>query len=746
MLINKLPKLNTFRSKLIIIAIIAACAWIWSVTNEFVGYDDIKLIVNNDRIHDKNNTPLENILYTVNFYWNIVSDSHNVAWTNYPSVIYRPLEWTGSSIGYAIWGPRAWCFHFFVNFNFHVLNSILLFLILHRVFGNKISEDSPLDSEQKDSEKALKKSKETSVQEHQISDWLPLVISMIWTVHPLHNEAVNMLTSGVGFLWATLFCLSAIAINLYVKDIQSLRGMGLLCLSWIFFFIGYHGAEMTLIGPLVLVIIFGRSILGMAKKRYGYEIPKILFAFTTLLTYFSHRSHIVSEGTELSKGSLAEFIERFTVLSPQVFFHYIKLFFFPANLTIDQHHNVTLENAFTPYHILCFLVALSFFVGIFYFATLKEPMFRLHNKILAGSIFMTGFGIAMSLNVFPLYVLARDRYSYFFLMGLVTSILLLLDKYIFVKWRENKDEKEVLKLKSKWLIILFLVLIPFSVRAAIRCGDWHDGEIFWKKAVDSTDDIGAKQNWRYRLVQYYLDTGTKTFKPRDNGAIRDQAKTDFWNFITDNNLNSQTTLDKYIQQSKDPKYYLKNKYGYWGNKTISSGIFFMGTESMKQGDGRKGMEYYQLAHYYFPEHYQTNLQLYIHSFNSPDKKLNNYMVEKMLPEALSNSFLAKGLMDGMFLVRDKRTYEYATRFMEIFPNTQVFTVYSFHGALMIQDFDAAYKLAKKIIKKYHEQSTPSQFIAKYEAGTLQPGDFLPPEERKAYIEELTRRIKEKNKA
>lgn len=228
-----------------IIVLLAALAWATSITNEFVGYDDIKLIVRNERIHN-------DILYTINFYWNIVSGSHNVAWTNYPSVIYRPLEWTGSSLGYAIWGPRAWCFHLFVNYLFHILNSILLFFILNKIFSTPLNEaqtklnDSILESGAKDKKKS-KKLENNNFSYKPITWWLPLAIISIWTVHPLHNEAVNMLTSGVGFLWANLFCLTAVFINLYVKDLTTLKGILLIVLSWIFMFLGYHGSEMTII-------------------------------------------------------------------------------------------------------------------------------------------------------------------------------------------------------------------------------------------------------------------------------------------------------------------------------------------------------------------------------------------------------------------------------------------------------------------------------------------------------------------
>jgi len=121
---------------------------------------------------------------------------------------------------------------------------------------------------------------------------------------------------------------------------------------------------------------------------------------------------------------------------------------------------------------------------------------------------------------------------------------------------------------------------------------------------------------------------------------------------------------------------------------------------------------------YFPEHYQTNLQLFIHTYGAGNPQLTEQLLQMLLKEARRNSFLAKGLMDAMFFLKYPDIFRYADEMRQLFPNTQVFSVYAFHGAYMEKKYDEAYELAKSIIKKYHEQDIFEKFIKAYEAGNF----------------------------
>jgi hypothetical protein len=692
--------------RLSIIVIITAIAWCTSITNEFVGYDDIKLIVRNDRIQ-------ESVFYAINFYYNVVSDSHNIAWTNYPTVIFRPLEWVGSSIAYHIWGAKGWAFHLFVNFTFHIINSVLIFFILSKLFHTHCNKSESQLIEVKVNENKSKKTKLKSVSKileiKSISWFLPLVITMIWAVHPLHNEAVNMLTSGVGYLWATMFSLTAFLIFLHVQDLSKLRSWLLLAFAWFCAFAGYHGSEMTVIAPIVLLIVFWRSMQNKDFRAFGHERLKFFIFLTSVLVYLNHRSHIVSEKGEWLARGYSEFFERLLVLAPQIFTHYLKLFFFPKVLTIDEHHEVVLANAFSAYHVLCFVICLSFLIGVIYFAFNKDRTYELHDKFIAGFLFFSGFSLAMSLNIIPLYALARDRYTYFFTLSIVVVIMLVMDKYYFSRVEISKSTRNIL------LLILVVVVGALSARSIVKSLDWSNGERFWSSTMNTVQDLGAKQNWRYRLMQYYEDPGTTTFKP--NSLLKEQAYNDFYNWERDNHLSDPAVINRHIADSKNPDKYLLNKYGYIGNKSIASGLFFVATEYLKRGQNDEGVRILKLSHIYYPEHFQTNLQLLIYTYGQ-NAEMTNYLLAKMFNEAINNSFLAKGFMDGMFFMKHPQTLDYALKFVEKFPNTQVFHVYCFHAAMAVKDYEIAYRHAKAVANKYTEQDIFVNFIRQYEAGIV----------------------------
>ena len=730
--------LKNTKIQLLIIALISALAWSSSITNEYTGYDDIKLIVRNDRIQ-------KGILYTAQFYWNIVSDSHNITWTNYPTVIYRPLEWTGSAIGYSIWGPRAWCFHLFVNFLFHILNSVLLFFMLRKLLGA-------------------------------FNPYLPFIIVSIWTVHPLHNEAVNMLTSGVGFLCSMLLMFSALTINLYLKELKSLRDYALLALSGLCFFISYLGAEMAIVGPVILTIFlaprfFIRSEQEKSKPQPVYSakfkknkktqtqerfvpaaVYQVFWSFAVTALYLMHRMHIATEYNALGSKDTGEFFERLFVLAPEIFFHYIKLLFFPIKLSIDEQHQVVLQDAFSPYHLLSFTVSAVFLVYMLFCLFSKSTV----NKAIGTSLLVASIGIALALDIVPIYCLARERYTYIFVAGCLTALVLYLDRTFFnvglaklsqaggltrshhrttalglgqgvcegatgVYSSVNEDSErannaeisQVRKSCQKQKLILSLIpltIVLFSIRSFMRSIEWRDGEKFWTSTVNSADDIGVKQCWRYRLLEYYNDPGTATFKL--NPEIRDEATKDFIDFPITYNLFNSATIQKIREESK--KNHLAYKYGYLGNKAIASGLFFNAVAKARSDNlDTDSLALFGLSHQYYPEHFQTNTQLLIHLYKV-DPKAADYILSIMDKEVVNNSFLAKGMMDSMFMIQHHRTYEYAKKFKEMFPDTQLFNVYLFHAAYNAGDYPVAYRAAKMAVSKYAEEDTFINFIKQYE--------------------------------
>lgn len=229
--------------------------------------------------------------------------------------------------------------------------------------------------------------------------------------------------------------------------------------------------------------------------------------------------------------------------------------------------------------------------------------------------------------------------------------------------------------------------------------------------MNSVDDIGAKQCWRFRLLEYYSDPGTKTFKP--NQLIKEQTTNEFVNFISFYNLSAPKLIEEI--KSKAKTNYIRSKYGYVDNKTIASAFFFLATA--KDRDPRlqeEALRLYLLAHQYYPEHFQVNTQLFL-KLSSINPGAANYVLQIMDKEVPNNAFLAKGLMDSLFSLKHPATYDYAKRFKAMFPETQLFNVYLFNAAYNAGDYETAYQTAKMAVKKYHEESVYDDFIKQYEA-------------------------------
>lgn len=630
----------TQKTAIIALLLVSGLTWFNSITNEFSGYDDIALIVTKGKVHN-------GVLSAANFYIKHPSISQNGAWSNQPNFIYRPLEWIGSALGYSIWGAKALYFHIFFNYLFHLLNTLLVFFILLRVFNGQL---------------------------------LPaFATAMIWTVHPLHNEAINMLTSGVGFLWATFFGLTAFLINIYPKS----RNWFLIILSTLCFLIAYLGSEMAIIAAPCLTIYFFYE-----QQAFGRTIDwiRVIAAWLSVVLYFQLRGSVLTESHAWTAG-FSEIYERVFVLAPEIFFHYLKLYFYPAVLTVDQHHQVILSDAFSPYHLLSMLFAILFAGGIIYY-------FRKREYLISYSLLMAVLSLGIVLNIIPLYVLARERYCYIFTLALTVAIVALVNKYY----------------KNKIVILIFLiVVIALSARSIIRNQDWRNGEKLWTATLKSSShDLGLQQLWRASLLDYYAHHGTETFKPDPDRW--NKARKDFDDFILVNHLDKIELINQI--KEKDKQSYLLDKYGFAGAKTIASAFYVTAKRALYKGDTILAFEILKIGHYCYPEHFQINESL-VTTLGAKNPAVNE-LFDLMDKVALHNPYLARQLVRLALAVRSTKFHEYAKKYANLNPNMLDLQVQLFNSLYLSADFHEAYLLAKKIQPKYKENESINSFINKYE--------------------------------
>jgi len=634
-------KLFNSRSLLIVIVLAASLVWANSLTSEFSGYDDISLIATKEKVH-------KGALNAAETFISYPSLSNNLAWSNRPNFIYRPLEWIGSSLGYSLWGAKPLYFHIFFNYSLHLLNTILVFLILSRII------DLPAAA----------------------------AITLIWTVHPLHSEALNMLTSGVGFLWANFFAL--LAFYLLTGRTKYLWLLALPCLL-----LGFWGSEMLVILPLLLLAYY---IYNYNFNAVAINWLRLGLSWLVLLFYYNLRLGVLSDG--LKWQSIGEFLERTYVLAPQIFLHYLKLYFFPQILTIDQHHQVLLADAFSSYHIFSLVVLVLFLIASVYFVVLnfKSDQNTSEIYLITGFFLISLLSLVMVLNIIPLYVLARERYTYVFVLAMTAALVLLVRRYC----------KPSPRLSVAIVLILVLIL---GARSVARNNDWRNGESLWLSTIAHTSDIGAKQIWRHRLLEYYAHPGTKTFVVDE--SKRANLISEYNQFINVNKLNLVSTIQGLKRDSG-----LESKYAFVGAKSIASALYFMAISVMQAGNNKLAFEIFKLAHNYYPEHFQTNLFLlrYIGTKHPAASKLLALMVD----ETEHSPYQAKALLDLLLELRDASYHQFAQRFAKQYPRMIDFKVALYNSLLVSGRRAEAYTLAKQIQMQYKGNDAVNKYIAKYE--------------------------------
>ncbi|MDD9898498.1 MAG: hypothetical protein OXU45_05800, partial [Candidatus Melainabacteria bacterium] len=412
-------------------------------------------------------------------------------------------------------------------------------------------------------------------------------ITLVWTVHPLHHESVNMLTSGLGFLSSTLFMLLAINLSLYSPYDSSMNpnlASLIRMLSYLCFAISFIGVEMVLIGPIVLIMIL------LAMNKVASRWAQMLAPLIVLANYFVIRFSISAE-TKYFSMSLAELAERSLVLAPQIFLHYLKLFFYPAQLGVDQHHNLVLANAFSTNHYLALAACTVLLAVIVYFFWIQDSRI---NLLIAGFGCFSLLGIAVTLNIYPVYCLARDRYTYFFVLGLVAVLILLAEKYFKLSTKPKTG-----------MALIAIVVLALGTRSWYKNFDWHNGEKLWQHTIASVDDIGAKQIWRYSLIHYYEDSKTKP-----NRSLLE----DFAYFIERNNLDQPEVYQQIMTKVKAPENYLEQKYGYADNKTIAAALYVLAERQLRFGYQDESQRTLFLSRKYYPKYFQTNMAIYLSDF------------------------------------------------------------------------------------------------------------------------------------
>lgn len=348
-----IPNLN-IRYWIFAILLLTLIVYLPSFNNEFINYDDQRLITNNPLIREFS-------------YKNI-----KTWFTEYVDDVYQPLTMLSWSIDYAAGGLKPFMFHL-TNLLLHLLNTFLVFRLIYLLVRR--------------------------------SD-MAVIIAVLFGIHTFHVESVVWMSERKDLLYALFFLASLV---MYIRFVNSNKTKYLFISMFLFLMsLLSKGQGVTLAVTLIIIDYFlGRKLL--SKKVILEKIPFFILAMTFgIIAVLGHKA----SGTLEEEAVVFEFPERFA-FACYGFTQYIIKSFIPYELSAFYPYPEKINGSIPSVYWLYLIPVICIFIlTLLSLKRSKYPAFGLLffiiNIVLVLKLFQVQIG----------YFIMTDRYSYIASIGI----------------------------------------------------------------------------------------------------------------------------------------------------------------------------------------------------------------------------------------------------------------------------------------------------------------------------------------
>ncbi len=409
------------------IIVVGLIVYLSMLFNDFVWDDKVYILFNID-------------IHAINFFYLFGPNSFN----NISQ--YRPIVAIFFAFLYSIFHDSPFFYHFF-NLGLHITNTILVFYFLKHFFKKE----------------------------------LVLIASLFFLIHPMQVESVSLATSVDNLLF---FFFGMMSILIFLKEKinnkKLVLGVLMLLLSLL--------SKET--GALFLVVILAYRIFYL-KKLINFKILAgftMAFAFYFLLRFGV--GHIYFTNNDYR--SIAQLPLSLRLINiPAIFLYYIKTFFFPVTLAINQQWVITSITVNSFYIPVILIVCFFSLVASFAFSIRNNIV---HFKTYIFFLMWFLIGLLFHSQIFPLDVTVADRFFYFSIVGLLGMLC--------VMYQIGFSEKNF---RIAALYTSIIILAVFSVRTFIRNGNWqneitlytHDLKIHESADIENNLGVDYLNNQNY---------------------------------------------------------------------------------------------------------------------------------------------------------------------------------------------------------------------------------------------------------
>ncbi|MBI5466407.1 MAG: tetratricopeptide repeat protein [Candidatus Kerfeldbacteria bacterium] len=437
-----IPKNKTF---IITLLLAGFLIYGYSLGNSFI-WDDEEQIVNNALVHSLSNLP--------SFFSGSTFNSGGNQ--SLGGIYYKPLMTSAYALLYTIFGPQPFWFHL-LQLLLHLASAIIIFWLFRRLLTD---DDKPPDR----------------------ASWLlPFGLALVFLLHPLNAETVVYIAD----LQDVLFLFFGLLAVLFVtRPKQRYEAKTFWLALWLLMTLLSKETGVIFL-PLILAyyLLFNKSrlksgLMAMAGAAVVYGLLRFAVA------------GIYLQPPGLSLISQLPLGQRLLNM-PLIIIFYLKNFFWPNNLSIDQNWAITAPGWSTfwlPLLVIVLILALIISGGLY----LK----RRHNPYRRQYAFFSlwlALGLGLHLQIFPLDASVTVRWFYLPMVGALGLIGVGLRQLHF----SNK------KLQTAGLVMACLIILSLAVKTASRTLDWRDGLTLYRHDIKyARDSFHLENNFGVELFRH----------------------------------------------------------------------------------------------------------------------------------------------------------------------------------------------------------------------------------------------------
>ncbi len=407
------------------------------------GWDDDQQILNNPDVTNLNWESIKNYF------------------TTYYVASYQPLASLSFGLEYKFFGENAFVHHF-TNLMLHLINVVLLFFLLRKLFPDKRV--------------------------------VVLLVTAIFAFHPLQTEVIGWISTRSTLLYAGFFLLSC---SFYLNYLQKENRKGIhLFLCFLFFTLSLFTKATAVTLPVVLFLLdyyVGRKF---SWKLILEKIPFLIGSVVIGLMSIDSRKVLDSIG---DFSTYYSFLEKVALSSYTLVFYFVKAVA-PSNLYTYYGYPMKLDD--TGIGMLYWLspLALILILGLIWFVNKKSKSSFKREWMFGFFFFAINIGLVINFTPFG-PTMAAERYMYLPIVGISICLMLLLNELI-----HRSD------LKNAVYGVIGAVLVVFAVKSRQQSYVWESRETLWKNAIEHTNavypwmELGneyQKRGLTDRAIEYY---------------------------------------------------------------------------------------------------------------------------------------------------------------------------------------------------------------------------------------------------